>query len=567
VNQAFQITSEWLDHKHIKTHFAAYPKRFKPAIEKRYVELYQTQGRYAANILLLDITDDIGGNKHLLAASDDEICAYAKRKADECFRAATLWIDADMALDAMILIAVKAGINAPDKKIEKKGQRARLLCDLWWRKQIRKTIARQVEAAAIRLGLVSKFKGIYASDETVARRAGQRKRNAALLEKIIAENDSGQEYTLAELSALGVSNPEIRRMELMTRIAGFDSLAKFAGHAAEFYTLTTPSRFHAVMSKSGKPNPKYKQSTPREAQEYHRKGWALARASLAKQGIKVYGFRVVEPHHDGTPHWHMVLFMLPEHVETVRKVLRDKWMREDADEYGADEHRFAYEAIDRKKGSAVGYLVKYISKNINGKGMEDEADFQGGKVGDNATRVDAWASCWGIRQFQQIGGAPVGVWRELRRIDRDVVLEGIFDDMRTAADTGDWMAYTQAQGGALVTRLQLRATVVYQVDESKSTRYDGEGVKGIYGVECRDKWDIHTVETRWREWFLRRAQHAPAWSSVNNCNRDSGEGVKSERGSSKNSGSLARLGCYESASRRSKRGGDVGEGEESRNFG
>lgn len=568
---ATEITTEWLDLRHIEKHFKAYPKRFKPVINQRYVETYQGQGRRAANTLLLDITDAIGGNRHLLAASDHEICQYAKRKADECFRAATLWMDADAALLNMRLIATRAGINPPDdKKIEPRGQRARLLCELWWRRQIRKTIGRQVEAAAIRLGLVSKRRGIYASDETVARRAGQRKRNAELLETIIAENDEGQQYTLAELSALGISNPEIRRMELMTRIAGFDSLAKFAGHAAEFYTCTAPSRYHAVKS-DGRTNPKYDNSlSPREAQAYHCKSWALARAALAKKGIKVYGFRVVEPHHDGTPHWHMVLFMLPEHVEAVRKVLRDKWMREDADEYGADEHRFSYEAIDRKKGSAVGYLAKYISKNINAKGIEDEPDFEGGTAGNNARRVDAWASCWGVRQFQQIGGAPVGVWRELRRLgeyEGDWMQSVVMDSLRKAAHVGDWMGYTQAQGGAFVTRLQLRATVVYQVDESKRTRYDGEGVKGIYGVECRDKWDIHTVETRWREWFLRRAQHAPAWSSVNNCNRDSGEGVGNEGSGTKNRSTLARLGCYEGAGGRSEGSRGVGENEKSGGIG
>lgn len=555
---ATELTNDWLDQKHIRKHFANYPKRFKPAINRQYVELYQTQGRKAANLSLIDVTDAIGGNKALIAASDEEICAYAKRQADKCFTTLSHWKSAAAGLDAIRKIAFQSGIQPPSaENVTPKGQRARLLCELWWRRQIRKTVARQVEAAAIRLGLVSKFRGIYASDETLARRTGQRKRNTSLLETIIATNDDGQQYTLLELSDLGVSNPEIRRMELMTRLAGFDALAKFAGHAAEFYTCTVPSRFHAVMSKSGKTNPKYTNETPRQAQEYHCKSWRLVRATLAKKGIKVYGFRVVEPHHDGTPHWHMVLFMLPEHVETVRETLRARWLREDSDEYGADQHRFDYEPIDRSKGSAVGYLAKYISKNINGKGMEDEADFEGGGVGANARRVDAWASCWGIRQFQQIGGAPVGVWRELRRLGEGDINSVSLDALRACADVADWHGYTERMGGAFAARKDMAARVVYQIDENKRSRYDGEGVNGITGIECREAW--HTtlfVETRWREWVLKRA-FTPAWSSVNNCNRDSGGGVKNEGRSAENSGSLARLGRYESQSRRIERVGGV----------
>lgn len=518
---AIEVTSEWLDHKHIRANFAKYPRRFKPAINRRYVEIYQTEGRAAANLHLLDLSEALGGRNAIVAASDSELCDLARSLAQQCADKCAMWLDADMAMAEMLKLAAKYGIHPEFDGVKPRGIRARLLCDLWWRRQLRKSVARRVESAAIGLGLVSKRTGIYASDETVARRRGQRKRNAALLEAIIAENDLGQEYTLAQLSALGVSNPEIRRMELMTRMAGFDSYSRLHGHAAEFYTITAPSRFHAVRA-DGKPNPKYTAETPREAQAHLCKGWALARAYMAKAGIKVYGFRVVEPHHDGTPHWHMVLFMQQAHVKRVREALRHYALREDGDEFGASEHRFKYEPIDRKKGSAVGYLAKYISKNINGKGLEDADDYEGGSVTGNAVRVDAWAACWGIRQFQQIGGAGVGVWRELRRLGDagDDQMGGILPDLAAAADAGDWAGYTALMGGAFSKRRFHAAKVRRVWFDEAMTRYDGVGMERVEGLETR--WGDY-VKTRLREWVLKRADR-PAWSSVNNCNRGNENG-------------------------------------------
>ncbi len=71
--------------------------------------------------------------------------------------------------------------------------------------------------------------------------------------------------------------------------------------------------------------------------------WARIRAKLHREEIRIFGIRVARPHHDGTPHWHMLMFMLPEDVERVRLIIRD---------YAWDEDHHELEKRQSQKGAA-----------------------------------------------------------------------------------------------------------------------------------------------------------------------------------------------------------------------
>ncbi|QPB31313.1 replication endonuclease [Citrobacter amalonaticus] len=361
---------------------------------------------------------------------------------------------------------------------------ARLQSPQWWLNRLRRMHSRWREHLMVAAGYVQKKAAPYCSDPCLQEWMAQKKANREFLKAMeLEDEDTGERVSLIDKVTSSIANPANRRRELMARMRGFEDIANETGLAGAFYTLTAPSKYHS-MQRGGRRNNKYCGASPRETQKYLCGVWARTRAEWLRQGIRVFGFRVVEPHHDETPHWHLLLFMRPEHVEVATDIFHGYALQEDGDEPGAAENRFEMKPIDKEKGSATGYIAKYISKNIDGYQLDGDTDDETGRpLKDMARRVSAWASRWAIRQFQQIGGAPVTVWRELRRLgDRELVLHPEIEPVRHAANVSKWGEYVNAQGGPLISRDRLRVRLSYEVTENGNIY--GDDVSKISGIYC-----------------------------------------------------------------------------------
>lgn len=442
-----------------------------------------------------------------------------------------------------------------------RGMIARTRCPLWWRRQLRRAAVLLREVEANDAGEVCATKRqAYVTHDTAHRHQLRRAAAALMMEATELENEDGQTMTLADLAAASVSNKAIRRGELMTRITGCEKWAEALKLRGVFLTLTAPSRFHRV-HRTGALNDRWQGDTPRDAQQWLCKAWARARAKLQRAGVALFGFRVAEPHHDGCPHWHALLWAAPGQLWRAVRIIKRAWLKLDGTEPGARAHRC--KAVLMRPGGASGYIAKYVAKNIDDAGAvgaEGHSDDGGGSVGADglpaaaadaagpgravdssqgdlfggtAKRVEAWASAWGIRQFQAIGQPPVTVWRELRRIKEAAgstarlarALEACNrDDTRRA----DWAAYVLAQGGMNTGRNYLLR--VAMVDRLKVGRYETAeracpiGVKDSTGpgdVQLSDRKEWRP-RGQWTEADKVRGPWAPRvspWTRVNNCTR------------------------------------------------
>lgn len=249
-------------------------------------------------------------------------------------------------------------------------------------------------------------------------------RNAGSLKHCLYSKDAGRVYTLSELAAFGFAGATAHNCGVVTAVRGAEEYASRNGYVGLFVTLTLPGRFHPVRLADGGrlvPNEKYDGATPRDGQQWLLKSWGRVRAELKRQGVQMHGLRFVEPHSDGSPHWHVLLWVKGSwQAAQLEETVRHYWLRDGGDEPGAWRNRVR---IGRMcAGGASGYVAKYIAKSIASQAQTEHetlANSEKSTVGmfdrDFCAERKAWASTWGIRQIQSVGVPNTAGWRLLRK--------------------------------------------------------------------------------------------------------------------------------------------------------
>lgn len=474
----------------------------------------------AANLWLLDLSDKAAG-RIPLSATDYDVRQAAVEAARAAVAFATEEIHGGGDLDSVrrVLVDHCAAWNIEPARQAGEPGLLRMLDERWYLRRLRRAHGRRAEGAAIGGGVVRRGLWPYASQDAVLRRQDQRKRNKAAMDRAEAVAADGERVPMAEIVAGSLANPENKRAELMVRIRGCDGYAAINGWACEFWTVTTPSRFHAqrITGACAEKNPNYKGATPREAQGYLCKVWARARAAWKRRGLVVAGLRTAEPHHDGCPHWHLIVYGPARDLRYARRLLRVYAMADSKEEMGAKKYRFNAQQAAAGKGAAA-YAAAYVSKNIDGGGMEQARDLEtGGYISSTVRRVDAWAAHWSIRQFQFFGMPAVGIWRSLRRVDQQGPAGSMLERARVAADASDWCGFWDAceRGGLGFVKEKIGRLTEY--GDAAAARILGvrEGGRRLL-LKVRD-WVIH-----WAGAAKKRdgvAFDLPR-SCVNNCTRE-----------------------------------------------
>ncbi|EBF0867824.1 replication endonuclease [Salmonella enterica] len=402
----------------------------------------------------------------------------------------------------------------------------RLSCADWWNTKLwrlrRIWREEQLRAAC----LVSRKKSAYMSRDALTEFREQRRRMKQFLKSHELVNEDGFTIDMADVYYSGNSNPLHRRHEMMANMKGLELIALERGDVAVFVTVTCPSAWHAT-TEDGHPNPKWNGSTIRDSSDYLvYRFFAAVRKKLNRKKLRWYGVRVAEPHHDGTVHWHMMIFTRPEDRETIVNEMRDIAIREDRDELGDDiTPRFKHEIITPDKGTPTGYIATYIGKNLDKgavKGNDPKTgrplvdDESGLPMTESVERAVGWAGLHGVRQFQFFGIPSRQVWRELRRLACQMartpdgpqkLKDPAMDDVLVAADAGCFASYITKQGGVLIPRKDYVVRTAYDVAD-RPNDYGETGLQ-IYGI-----WSPHIGEhsricTHPDNWTLVRKQPEP----------------------------------------------------------
>ena len=206
---------------------------------------------------------------------------------------------------------------------------------------------------------------------------------------------------LSDLIISANHSPQRYYSEIQNRVNTLEKIAKQRGLKPLFMTLTLGSQYHRCKTtKKGKliPNPKFNGTAPKEAVKALTKMFARLRQDRALKELskeqRIY-FRVNEPHKDGTPHTHILMFVPADKIERVKIAFKRLF-----DDRGND--------IQDDISKSTAYIMKYINKTLPLSKKE--------KLSEKENYLNVWYSHNRIVRFNSSKTlAPLSIYRLLHK--------------------------------------------------------------------------------------------------------------------------------------------------------
>lgn len=185
-----------------------------------------------------------------------------------------------------------------------------------------------------------------------------KKQNCFLEYNYIYDKISRTQIPLKDLVISANHNPNRYHALIQNRINTLTNEAKENNLFPIFMTLTLPSEFHKMKidkkTKNLIPNPKYNHVTPKEAVKHLTKMFSRLRHDRSLKELskdeRIY-FRVNEPHKNGTPHTHILLFVPKSSINRVVTAFKRLFDNKTND-------------IQTDIKNATSYIMKYINKTL-----------------------------------------------------------------------------------------------------------------------------------------------------------------------------------------------------------
>lgn len=294
------------------------------------------------------------------------------------------------------------------------------------RRKFRKSAKQATAELNMSLNLIGKNGYKHCTNYEIELRNQQKSKHRKFGEETILKRDE----TEIELIEVMKNSNRNRMAEILALTSGIEKFAAKKGMNWAFITLTCPPNMHS--------NPKFGTNKwdgtlPDAAHDWLKEKYKKVDARLRKKGIYISGLRVVEPHADGCPHWHLLIFALPKNMAKIEAEFRHSKNQEWKSDAGC---KFV---IGDGRTKATSYIFKYVIKTIGS--VE--------KLEGELASVDSWRSTWAIRSFQFFGLPPVGLWRRLRSV-KNQPLDSNLAEIWQAANAGDGEKFIELAGGLAV---------------------------------------------------------------------------------------------------------------------